>query len=216
MQYNTVIFDLDGTLLNTLNDLAAAVNHALEECGYPLRTIDEVQSFIGNGIDILMRRAIPSECTDEQWLEARDSFKAYYTKHMLDKTTAYDGIMPLLHALKERGIKTAVVTNKNHDMANQMIPMFFDDLIPCVIGTDLSKRERKPAPDGVFAAIDELGAGKENTIYVGDTEVDVATAHNSGLKCVGVMWGFRCGGTIDGADYIINKPSELLELLQGD
>ncbi len=214
MKYTTVIFDLDGTILNTLEDLSAAVNYALKQCNYPLHTIDEIRSFIGNGIDILMRRSIPQNCTEEEWLKARDIFKKYYTAHMLDKTKAYDGIMPLLTELRSMGIKRAVVTNKNHEMANKMIPDFFGDLIPCVIGTDLSKRQRKPAPDGVFTALEELRAEKETAIYVGDTEVDVQTAHNAGLKCVGVMWGFRCGDKIEGADYIINTPHELLDLIK--
>lgn len=211
MKYDTVIFDLDGTVLNTLDDLASAVNYALGECGYPLHTKDEIRSYIGNGIDILIGRAIPDGSTDKEWLKARDIFKGYYSEHMLDNTKPYEGIIPLLESIRAAGIKTAVVTNKNHDMANEMIPSFFGELIPCVIGTDLTKRKRKPAPDGVFAAIEETGAGK--AIYVGDTEVDVETAHNAGLECVGVMWGFRKGGTVEGADYIINEPKELLNIL---
>ena len=214
MNYNTVIFDLDGTVLNTLEDLAAGVNYAMEKCGYPIHTIDEVRSYIGNGIDVLIRRSIPSYCTDDDWKTARDCFKEYYTAHMTDKTTVYEGIIPLLEVLRERGIKTAVVTNKDHVMANKLIPDFFGDLIPCVIGTDLSKRRRKPAPDGVLAAMEILGAKAENTIYVGDTEVDVQTAHNSGLKGIGVMWGFRCTSSIEGADYIINTPMELLDYIK--
>lgn len=211
MKFDTVIFDLDGTLLNTLGDLAAGVNYALKECGYPVRTIDEVRSFIGNGIDILIKRALPQNATHEEWQKTRDIFKVYYTEHMLDTTKAYEGIMPLLEELKSKGIKTAVVTNKNHDMANEMIPQFFGDLIGCVIGTDLTKRQRKPAPDGVFTAIEQIGG--KNAIYVGDTEVDVETAHNANLQCVGVMWGFRQGSTIEGADYIINVPNELLAIV---
>lgn len=213
MKYKAVIFDLDGTILNTLDDLAAAVNYSMEKCGYPTHTIDEIRHFIGNGIDILIRRSIPKDCTEAQWLKARDIFKQYYTAHMLDKTKPYEGIIPLLESLKKAGIKTAVVTNKNHDMANEMIPSFFGSLIPCVIGTDLSKRDRKPAPDGVYAALDMLGCTKEDAIYVGDTEVDVQTAHNAGLKCIGVMWGFRCGGIIEGADFTVNKPEEILNLI---
>ena len=133
---------------------------------------------------------------------------------MTDKTTVYEGIIPLLEELKKRNVKTAVVTNKDHIMANKLIPNFFGTLIPCVIGTDLSKRQRKPAPDGVYAAMEILGAKKESTIYVGDTEVDVQTAHNAGLKCIGVMWGFRCTSGIEGADYVINSPNELLKYIQ--
>ncbi len=213
MKYSTVIFDLDGTILNTLEDLAGAVNYALKKCGYPLHTTDEIRSFIGNGIDILIRRAIPDCCSDEDWLRTRDIFKEYYSAHMLDKTNIYKGILPLLEELKQKCIKTAVVTNKNHDMANQMIPRFFNSLIPCVIGTDLSKRKRKPAPDGVYAALKELNSDPASSIYVGDTEVDVQTAHNAGLKCVGVMWGFRCGEKIDGADYVITDPRELIDII---
>lgn len=213
MKYDTVIFDLDGTILNTLNDLADAVNYSMEKCGYPTHTVDEIRSFIGNGIDILIRRSIPSNCNDAQWLAARDTFKEYYSAHMLDKTKPYEGIKSLLEELKARGFKTAVVTNKNHDMANEMVPSFFDNLFACIIGTDLTKRERKPAPDGVFAALKELNSVKDNAIYIGDTEVDVQTAHNAGLKCVGVMWGFRCGGKIEGADFIIHSPKELLNIL---
>lgn len=214
MSYNTVIFDLDGTILNTLEDLAAGVNYSMEKCGYPKHSVDEVRSYIGNGIDILIRRSIPKECTDEDWKRAREFFRKYYTEHMTDKTTVYEGIIPLLEELKKRNVKTAVVTNKDHIMANKLIPDFFGTLIPCVIGTDLSKRQRKPAPDGVYAAMEILGAKKESTIYVGDTEVDVQTAHNAGLKCIGVMWGFRCTSGIEGADYVINSPNELLKYIQ--
>lgn len=214
MSYNTVIFDLDGTILNTLDDLAAAVNHALVSCGYPTHGTDKIRSFIGNGIDILIRRAIPNECTDEEWQRARDIFKAYYTKHMTDNTAPYNGIKELLERLRADGIKTAVVTNKNHDMANELIPSFYNGLFDIIIGTDLAKRERKPAPDGIYAVLDVLGTDKKDAVYIGDTEVDVQTAHNAGLKCIGVMWGFRQGGKIEGADFVVNTPEEILEIVR--
>ncbi len=213
MRYKAVIFDLDGTLLNTLDDLAAAVNYAMRTCGYPTHGTDRIRTFIGNGIDILIRRSIPSCCTDEEWLHARDIFKSYYTAHMLDNTRPYKGISDMLEALGAHGIKTAVVTNKNHEMANEMIPRFFGSLIPCVIGTDLTKRRRKPSPDGVAAALEELCVSAEDAVYVGDTEVDVQTAHNSGLKCIGVRWGFRCGDDIEGADLTAETPNELEKML---
>jgi phosphoglycolate phosphatase len=213
MKYKAILFDLDGTILNTLNDLANAVNYALEFHGYPVHSVDKIRTFIGNGIDILIRRALPEGATDEEWLKTRDTFKEYYNAHLYDFTTAYNGISSLLTALRAKGFKTAVCTNKNHDMANELVPEFFNDLFDVVIGTDLSKRERKPAPDCVYTALDILGEDTESAIYIGDTEVDVQTAHNAGIKCIGVMWGFRCDSTVVGADYIVNKPEEIIELL---
>jgi phosphoglycolate phosphatase len=213
MKYKAVLFDLDGTILNTLNDLANAVNYALEAHGYPVHSVDKIRTFIGNGIDILIRRALPEGATEEEWLKTRDSFKTYYNAHLCDYTAPYTGINELLCKLKAQGFKTAVCTNKNHDMANELVPRFFDDLFDVIIGTDLSKRERKPAPDCVFTALDVLNEKSENAIYIGDTEVDVQTAHNSGIECVGVMWGFRCNSAIDGADYVVNTPEDILELV---
>jgi phosphoglycolate phosphatase len=175
--------------------------------------VDKIRTFIGNGIDILIRRALPIDATEAEWLKTRDTFKEYYNAHLCDFTTAYEGIEELLQALKANGFKTAVCTNKNHDMANELVPRFFGKLFDCVVGTDLTKRERKPAPDCVYTALDTLCEDTDGAIYIGDTEVDVQTAHNAGLKCIGVMWGFRCDSSIDGADYIVEKPLEILELL---
>ena len=206
-----VIFDLDGTLLDTLDDLAAAVNHALHTCGYPIRTRDEVRAFIGNGVVKLMQRAMPSDVSQAEFDRCFASFRSYYLSHMTDLTCVFPGILPLLQTLRERGIQTAVVSNKLHAGVTGLCQDYFGDLLFCAFGVQ-EESERKPNPVNVFRALEHLGVQKEHAVYVGDSEVDVQTAKNAGLRCVGVTWGYRDKDTLlqSGASALIDTPQELL------
>lgn len=209
-----VIFDLDGTLLDTLDDLTAAVNHALQSCGYPQRTRDEVRAFIGNGVIRLMQRAMPRGVTRPEFDRCFASFREHYLSHMNDRTHAFDGVLPLLDELKRRGVKSAVVSNKLQPGVVGLCETYFTDRVDCAVGV-ADERERKPNPVNVLRAMQTLGVSPEETLYVGDSEVDVQTAKNAGLRCVGAVWGYRDSGTLTaaGAWKLIDSPQALLPLL---
>ncbi|MBQ8403513.1 MAG: HAD-IA family hydrolase, partial [Clostridia bacterium] len=189
-RYGTVIFDLDGTLLNTLEDLCDSTNFALACFGFPARTLAEVRSFVGNGIGKLIERAVPEGTESSVCAQVLEVFKAHYSENCNNKTRAYDGIEWLLKKLKEEKIKIAVVSNKVDSAVKVLCERYFADYISVAIGETENIR-RKPAPDTVFAAMELLGAEKKNTVYVGDSEVDVETAKNAGIGLVAVSWGFR-------------------------
>ena len=212
--YNAVIFDLDGTLLNTLTDLKEAVNHALRQFSFPERTTDEIRSFIGNGVVKLMERSTPQGTDSKTQQECLDCFREYYLKHMSDNTAPYRGIKELLVSLKEKGVKTAVVSNKLHPAVEGLCDDFFTGLIDKAIGVS-EETERKPSPVNVFKAIKHLHTSENDTIYVGDSEVDVMTAHNAGLKCIGVTWGFRDKNelTEKGCEFIADTTVEVLKIV---
>ncbi len=214
MKYNTIIFDLDGTLLNTLEDLTDSVNYALNEFGYPLRTINEIRQFVGNGVKVLMDRAVPHGTSPEDTAKCLEIYRKHYSGNMQNKTRPYDGIYELLTDLKEKGAKLAVVSNKYDSAVKALCNDYYKEYIRVAIG-ESPEVAKKPAPDSVYAALAKLAAAKEEAVYVGDSDVDVRTAHNAGLKCIGVTWGFRNREILkaEGADYIIDKPEELLELL---
>ncbi len=214
-KYNTVIFDLDGTLLNTLEDLADGVNFVLQNNGYPQRTLEEVRHFVGNGIHKLMERAVPENVTGEQFEKIFDEFRTYYTEHCQIKTRAYDGIMELLVKLKQRGYTMAIVSNKNHRAVTELNEIYFKDYIEAAIGQKDGIR-KKPAPDTVLQALKELGKEKETAVYVGDSEVDFMTAENTGMDCVLVTWGFRTVEELSAFEpkKMIDKPEALLEFLE--
>ncbi|MBQ6019306.1 MAG: HAD-IA family hydrolase [Clostridia bacterium] len=190
MKIENVIFDLDGTLLNTLDDLRDSVNHVLSEHGMPQRTLREIRSFVGNGIPKLIRRSVPEGTDEETCRICLDEMLVFYAAHCDIKTAAYDGINALLRKLREAGIGAAVVTNKAQNAAQLLCEEKFHGLVGVVIGGDPGRRY-KPAPDGVFDAMKTLGAAPETTVYVGDSDVDMQTAANAGLPAVGVLWGFR-------------------------
>ncbi|MGN0468118.1 MAG: HAD family hydrolase [Acutalibacteraceae bacterium] len=212
--YKAVIFDLDGTLLNTLDDLAASVNYALKSFGFPERTIEEVRRFIGNGVVKLMQRATPDGIDEAKFNECFEAFRTYYLEHMTDNTAPYNGIMQLLDELKKRNIKTAVVSNKLHSGVVGLCKDFFGNSLTCAFGVE-NESERKPSPANVFKAFKKLGISASEAIYVGDSEVDVHTAKNSGLDCIGVTWGFRDRKELEenGAKFIVNKPMEILDIV---
>lgn len=210
--YNTFIFDLDGTLLNTLDDLAASVNYALRTHGMPERTLDEVRSFVGNGVRLLMERAIPEGSANPRFEETFATFRAYYMEHSLDKTRPYDGIPEMIHALKQRGCRLAVVSNKFYAATQELIRHFFPEITVAIGEHEAEGIRKKPAPDTVFEALRQLGVGKEKAVYVGDSDVDLQTAHNSGLPCISVLWGFRNRDFLlaHGATTFISRPEKLL------
>ena len=187
---DTVIFDLDGTLLNTLDDLADSVNAALRKNGLPERTTDEVRRFVGNGVLNLMRRAIPNGEDNPKFEQTYADFRAYYAQHCTDKTAPYPGIMALLAELSAQGYKLAVVSNKFDAAVKKLNEQYFAGLIPVAIGEKETVR-KKPAPDSVFAAMEELQSDAAHSIYVGDSDVDIETAKNAGIPCISVTWGFR-------------------------
>lgn len=214
MKYNTVIFDLDGTLLNTLEDLADCVNHTMKVFGYKERTIEEVRNFVGNGIGMLVKRAVPDYVSDEQYETVFEEFKKYYTDNCQVKTKPYDGILPLIKQLHDMGVKIGIVTNKNQMAVNELNKKYFSGIINVAVG-DNGIRERKPSTEPIAEALKLLGSKAEDTIYVGDSEVDVATAENSKLFGVYVTWGFRDKKQLEavGGERFIDKPQELLAYL---
>lgn len=210
-EFDTYIFDLDGTLLSTLNDLAASTNYALRWAGMPERTIEEIRMFVGNGVKLLMERAIPNGINNPKFEETYDKFREHYLEHNLDTTSPYDGIPELLRELKRRGKKLAIVSNKFYAATQDLAKHFFPDTIEVAIGERETIR-KKPAPDTVLEALRQLGASKEGAVYIGDSDVDIMTARNCGLPCISVLWGFRDkdfliqhGGTI-----FVNKPADIL------
>ena len=211
---NTIIFDLDGTLLNTLEGLKNSTNFALKKFNCPEITLEQTRSFVGNGVRKLIERAIQNGEQNPDFEKCLNTFKEHYSKTMYQKTVAYDGIEDMLTELKKRGVKTGVVSNKFDTAVKELCKNYFDGLIIVAIGESPNVR-KKPAPDSVLKATKILGAKPENTLYVGDSDVDIQTAKNSNLKSVGVTWGFRDRELLEeeGADFIINTPCELLELI---
>lgn len=188
--YKAVIFDLDGTLLNTLEDLADSTNYALEKNGFNKRTLEEIRRFVGNGNIKLMQRALPENASESQFDKAYADFCEHYKHNMANKTRAYDGIDDMLKALYNSGKKLAIVTNKIDFAAQELCGNLFGDYVKTVVGSD-GIRPNKPAPDGLLYALDKLGVDKSEAVFVGDSEVDIATANNAQMDCIGVLWGFR-------------------------
>ena len=210
------IFDLDGTLLNTLEDLADSTNYAMRAFGLKERSINEVRNFVGNGVDVLIERAVEGAIPKEQELECLDVFKQHYSKNMDNKTKPYDGIMDVIKELLKRGYHIAIVSNKFDAAVKGLNVDYFEGLFPVAIGAS-DTVAKKPAPDSVIKALQELHSDKERAVYVGDSDVDIMTARNSGLPCISVTWGFRDEELQRsmGTDYIIHKPEELLDVLDG-
>ena len=209
-KYKTYIFDLDGTLLSTLADLAASTNYALRTHHMPERSLDEVRRFVGNGVKKLMERAIPDGLNNPLFEDTFATFRQHYMQHNLDTTQPYPGIMQLLEQLKAEGKNIAVVSNKFYAATRELCRHFFGDLVPVAIGEREDIR-KKPAPDTVIEALRELGVDKEGAIYIGDSDVDIKTAKNSGMPCVSVLWGFRDKEFLleHGATTLISKPEEM-------
>ncbi|MBQ8351136.1 MAG: HAD family hydrolase [Clostridia bacterium] len=189
-RYRAVIFDLDGTLLDTLDDLADAVNYALATHGYPTRTRDEVRLFVGNGVRLLMIRALPGGEENPQFEEVLATFRTYYAAHSQCKTAPYPGILSLLAKLQKNGVRVAVVSNKFDAAVRDLCAHYFGSLVEVAVG-ESPEVPKKPAPDTVLRAMRLLGVSPDESVYVGDSDVDVETAKNSGIPCISVLWGFR-------------------------
>ncbi len=214
--YNTVIFDLDGTLLNTIEDLTDSVNFVLRKFGWQEHTVEQVKNHVGNGIRNLMKRSVPDGFDNPQFEEAFLTFKEYYQTHCQIKTSAYPGIMDLLKTLYEKGYKMAIVSNKAHKAVEELNEIYFKDYIRVAIGENEDAGiQKKPAPEMVFEALEKLGSRKEEAIYVGDSDVDKKTADNAGMECVLCQWGFRELNLLQSLHpkAIIAKPMELLNIV---
>ncbi|MBQ6675490.1 MAG: HAD-IA family hydrolase [Ruminococcus sp.] len=214
MRYKYVLFDLDGTILDTLDDLHAAANAALRECGYPERTRDEVRRFVGNGIRKLIERAVPSGTSEEDIVRTHEAFTAYYSVHCKDKTRPYAGIPELVRGLKENGIASAVISNKADYAVRALCEEYFKGLFELSVGEREGIR-KKPAPDSVLEAMRVMGAKSSETVYIGDSDVDIMTAKNAGIACIGVSYGFRGREFLEshGAEVIADTVEELRGLL---
>ncbi len=212
---NTIIWDLDGTLLDTLQDLAAAVNHALGQFGMPTLTIDQVRQYVGNGVRRLMVLSVPDGDRNPQFEAVFAEFKAYYVDHCKDNTRLYDGIAATLVELKRRGYRMAVVSNKLQSGVDELYAEYFRDTMDVAIG-ERPEVARKPAPDMVFAALEALSASRDEAVYVGDSDVDLATARNAGLPCISVLWGFRDRDFLleHGATHFADSPQKIIEIIE--
>ena len=209
-RFDSIIFDLDGTLLNTLDDLADSINAALIRCGYPDHTTEEVRGFIGNGAEMLVKRALsPIEDADAV-KTVLAAFSEIYAKNLKNKTAPYYGIEEVLKLFKNSGIKMAVVSNKPHTAVVPLIADYFGEYINTAIGADKDTPE-KPDPTGALKALKALGSEKSRTVYMGDSDVDIFTAKNAGLFALGCSWGFRDRDELinAGADKVIDSPFDL-------
>lgn len=207
---DTVIFDLDGTLLDTITDLHRAVNHTLHECGFPERSTNDVRRALGYGYRFLLEQCLPQNVTEHDITNAVGIFEEFYNKHSMDFTYPYDKILPMLETLKNADVKMAIVSNKGMAAVERLAKHFFAGYVETAIGESATVR-RKPAPDTVIEALQLLGSAKDTALYVGDSEVDIATAQNAGIECLSVSWGFRSAEYLKkcGAKHIIDAPMQL-------
>lgn len=213
---DTVIFDLDGTLLDTLEDLTDSVNYAMERFGFSTHSLEAVRTFVGNGAPKLIERCIPQGCDNPSYEDVLSAFKAHYAEHCEDKTRPYEGVPEMLSALGEQGYDLAVVSNKFDGAVKKLCKKYFGESISVAIGESADVK-RKPAPDTVYRALSELGKDASHAVYVGDSEVDILTAKNASLPCVSVTWGFRTEEKLlaEGAreNLMIRTPQALVPLL---
>lgn len=215
MRYELVIFDMDGTILDTLEDLKNCLNYALEKNGFPVRTPEEVRNFVGNGIRKLVERGVPKGAGPKQIDGVFSDFRAYYKLHCTEQTKPYEGITDLLRELRKRGVKTAVVSNKIDFAVQDLVRRYFDGLFDMAVG-DRAGMARKPEPDSVYAVLEGLCVGKKDCVYVGDSDVDIDTARNAGIDSIIVTWGFRDREFLKahGASVFAGQPREVLTLLE--
>ena len=213
MNYQLAIFDLDGTLLDTLEDLTDSTNYIMQQFGYPERTLAEVRSFVGNGIRKLLERSAPKG-TGEEIDRMFEQFKEYYGAHCAEKTKPYDGMVELLEKMKKQGVKLAVVSNKADYAVKALCEQYFSGYFDEAVG-ERTGIARKPAPDTVNEVLKNLQIDKSKAVYIGDSEVDVQTARNADMECIAVDWGFRDTGVVKeaGADIIVSTPEKLFNYL---
>ena len=211
MKYELIVFDMDGTILDTLEDLKNSMNHTLRLHHMPERTLDEIRSFVGNGIRKLIERAVPTGTSEHKIYEIHGDFMKHYEIHCADCTKPYDGVIDLIKELRNRGYKTAVVSNKAHGAVQDLCVQYFPGLFDLAIG-ERPEIAKKPAPDMVNMALEQLQVTREKAVYIGDSDVDVATARNSELDMIAVDWGFRTREFLveQGARTIVSKPAEIM------
>lgn len=211
--YKTYIFDLDGTLLDTLQDLANSVNYALRQYDMPTHSIDAIRGFVGNGVRLLMERAIHDGADNPQFEDVFATFRQHYMQHSLDTTRPYDGIPELIHELKARGCRMAVVSNKMMAATQELVRHFFPDIEVAIGEHEAAGIKKKPAPDTVYEALRQLDS-HDSAVYVGDSDVDIETAYNSDLPCISVLWGFRDREFLlaHGATTFVERPLDILKL----
>lgn len=216
MKYKLAVFDMDGTILNTIDDLADSLNFVLKKCGYRERTFDEVLSFVGNGLRALIQKGLPDGESDETIDAVLAEFKKYYAVHCKDKTRPYDGVIELITDLRGAGCFTAVVSNKADDAVQQLCRDYFDGLFDFAIG-ERSGISRKPAPDSVNEVLSKLDVDRNDAVYIGDSEIDIKTASNSGMDAIIVEWGFREREFLmeNGAKTIVSTPDEVKKIILG-
>lgn len=214
MKKTSLIFDLDGTLLDTIGDLTDSTNYALEKFGFPQRTTEEVRSFVGNGLKMLISRSLPSGTDDVTIEGVLRQMKMHYTENYHNKTVPYSGIPELLARLHEDGYPMAIVSNKADSVVSLLRTLYFDGLIPVAVG-ETEQISRKPAPDMVWEGLRRLGTQRDSAVYIGDSEVDIRTADNAGLPCLSVSWGFRTAQQLQaaGARQIVHSPQELYTVI---
>lgn len=218
-RYDAVVFDLDGTLLNTLDDLAAAVNAALENAGLPKRTREEVRRFVGNGVVKLSQRVVPDGTCEEEREKVLQFFKVYYSEHARDLTRPYPGILEMLDKLRESGIRMAIVSNKFQSATEELSAYYFGDRIMVAAGENEAEGIRKkPAPDMVFSALEKLGSDLDHSIYIGDSEVDAQTAAAAGMDCMLVSWGFRERALLETFHpvFLADRPEQIWQYILQD
>ncbi len=215
MSFKVALFDMDGTVLNTLDDIADAANAVLGANNMPVRTRDEIRRFVGNGIAKLIERAVPQGTSETTIAKVIGDFKSYYSAHCADKTAPYAGVLEMLKALRANGVRTAVVSNKADFAVQALAKQYFGDLFDMALGEDKEKRPAKPAPDMVYHVLETLGADAKDAVYIGDSDVDVQTAHNAGLSCIAVTWGFRDRACLAnaGATVFADTAKELQDLI---
>lgn len=213
--YNTVIFDLDGTLLNTLDDLADGVNIALSHHGFPTRSLDEVRMAVGNGVARLMEEMVPDGRSNPQFDACLSTFRQEYAKISKNKTSPYTGIPALLTRLTDAGLHVAVVSNKFHDAVVELVRYYFPEIPTAVGEREAEGIRKKPAPDTVFAVMQKLAVMPKDAVYIGDSDVDIVTAKNAGIDCISVTWGFRDRSFLitHGASVLVDTPEELGKIL---
>ena len=211
-----IIFDLDGTLLNTLEDLTYSTNFALEQFGYPILSVEKVRSYVGDGVNKLIERAIPNGIDNPNFEICVSLFKANYQNNMYNKTKPYSGIKELLSYLKNKGIKIAVVSNKFDKAVKELCEKYFPSMIDIALGENIKEGIRKkPAPDTVYKVLEHFGMTSDEAIYIGDSEVDIKTALNSNLPCISVTWGFKNREFLikNGAEIIVDSPNEIIKYI---
>lgn len=213
-KYDLVIFDLDGTILNTLEDLADSLNTVLRKYQYPQKTISEVRGFVGNGIRLLVKRAMPEGLSETSLDLLHQDFILHYQQHCMDKTGPYEGIPELLQEVRNRGYRTAVVSNKADSAVKILCDRYFNGLFDITVG-ERKGISRKPAPDSVNEILSSLQIARERAVYIGDSDVDIATAQNAGMDGIIVTWGFKDLDFLQkmGAECLVSDPREILDLL---